>query len=147
MDQVLNLVMAGVVGLVIGGLFMYFFSSDKKSETSVKAVEDKLENYQQDVEAHFAKTADLIDNLTGSYQEVFEHLSASAEKLLTKEQIQNQLVNRKSREVTIKYLKNSDSTETLSEEAIDKPSEEKIEDSSSEASTNPTENFIENPKD
>ncbi len=147
MDQLLNMVMAGVVGLVIGGLFMYFFSSSKKSETSVKAVESKLENYQQDVEAHFAKTADLIDNLTGSYQEVFEHLSASAEKLLTKEQIKNQLMNRKSREVTIKYLKHADSSATQAEEAVDNSSEEAIEDSSSETTNDPAENFIENPKD
>jgi len=110
MDEILNMVMAGVVGLVIGGLFMYFSQVGKKSENSVKAVEEKLENYQQDVETHFAKTADLIDNLTGSYQQVFEHLSESAEKLLTEEQIKNQLINRKSREVTIKYLKGSDSS-------------------------------------
>ena len=115
MDGILNMVMAGIVGLVIGGLFMYFAQADKQSETSVKAVEKKLENYQQDVETHFAKTADLIDNLTGSYQEVFEHLSESAEKLLTEEQIKNQLNNRKSREVTIKYLKSTESVDTLAE--------------------------------
>ena len=38
---------------------------------------------QQDVENHFARTADLIDNLTNSYKEVFDHLSESAEHLLT----------------------------------------------------------------
>lgn len=119
MDEILNMVLAGVVGLVIGGLFMYFARTGGKPENSVKAVEEKLENYQQDVETHFAKTADLIDNLTGSYQEVFEHLSQSAEKLLTEEQIKNQLINRKSREVTIKYLKSSaDATEEIVDDPI-----------------------------
>lgn len=111
MDEFLNMVLAGVVGLVIGGLIMYFARAGKASDHSAKALEKKLENYQQDVEAHFSKTADLIDNLTNSYQEVFEHLSESAEKLLTEEQIKNQLMNRKSREVTIKYLKGSEATE------------------------------------
>lgn len=111
MDYILNLVIAGVVGLVIGGLFMYFSMARKTSESSVKAVEKKLESYQTDVEKHFSKTADLIDNLTESYKEVFEHLSDSAEKLLTEEQLKNQLINRKSREVTIKYLKGSEPTE------------------------------------
>ncbi len=107
MDDVLNMVMAGVVGVVAGGLFMYFANKGNGSTASVKEVEEKLHNYQQDVEQHFAKTADLIDNLTNSYKDVFEHLSDSAENLLTEEQIKNQLINRKSREVTIKYLKSS----------------------------------------
>ena len=119
MDEILNMVMAGVVGLVIGGLFIYFMQASKNSGNSVKAVEEKLESYQHDVETHFAKTADLIDNLTSSYQEVFEHLSESAEKLLTEEQIKNQLINRKSREVTIKYLKGSDALEEAQENPKD----------------------------
>lgn len=117
MDDVLNMVMAGTVGLVIGGLFMYFSVKSKTSGQSVKAVEEQLHNYQQDVESHFAKTADLIDNLTNSYKEVFEHLSESAENLLTEEQIKNQLINRKSREVTIKYLKSTD--EEVTEDPTD----------------------------
>ncbi len=118
MDSVLNMVMAGVVGLVIGGVFMYFANQRKNSSESVQAVEKKLASYQQDVERHFTKTADLIDNLTDSYKQVFEHLSESAENLLTEEQIKNQLINRRSREVTIKYLKSAaddksiDSTES-----------------------------------
>ena len=115
MDEILNMVMAGVVGLVIGGLFIHFAQRGKTPNNSVKAVEEKLENYQQDVEKHFAKTADLIDNLTSSYQEVFEHLSESAEQLLTEEQIKNQLLNRKSREVTIKYLKGTEASEDPTE--------------------------------
>jgi len=146
MDGILNMVLAGVVGLVIGGLFMYFAQAGKQSETSVKAVEQKLENYQQDVETHFAKTADLIDNLTGSYQEVFEHLSESAEKLLTEEQIKNQLINRKSREVTIKYLKSSEGTETA--ETLVENVEENMEEPPIENHTEyPVEESIENSKD
>ena len=111
MDEMINLLVAGLVGLVIGGVFMYVSLRKKAPNQSVKAVEQQLHQYQQDVEAHFAKTADLIDNLTNSYKEVFEHLSDSAENLLTEEQIKNQLQNRKSREVTIKYLKSTEQTE------------------------------------
>ena len=114
MDDILNMVMAGVAGVVAGGLFMYFANKGENSSASIKEVEEKLHDYQQDVEAHFSKTADLIDNLTNSYKDVFEHLSDSAENLLTEEQIKNQLINRKSREVTIKYLKS-----TVDDEASD----------------------------
>lgn len=112
MDGILNMVMAGAIGLIIGGLFMFFAIKGNSNNNSVKEVEQKLENYQNEVEVHFAKTADLIDNLTNSYKDVFEHLSESAEKLLTEEQIQKQLINRRSREVTIKYLKGTEDEET-----------------------------------
>lgn len=111
MDGVLNMIMAGAIGLIVGGLFMYFATKGQSKNDSVREVEQKLENYQNEVEGHFAKTADLIDNLTDSYKEVFEHLSESAEKLLSEEQIQNQLINRRSREVTIKYLKGAEEEE------------------------------------
>ncbi len=108
MEGLIYILVAGVVGLLIGMLVMHLLHQKTTSNTDVKAVQEKLDNYQLEVETHFSKTADLIDNLTDSYKEVFEHMSDSAENLLTDEQIQNQLINRKSREVTIKYLKSDD---------------------------------------
>jgi hypothetical protein len=107
MDGLVYILVAGIFGLVFGMSVMYLIQKKNAGGSDVKAVQEKLDNYQQQVEHHFAKTADLIDNLTDSYKEVFQHLSESAEKLLTDEQIKNQLINRKSREVTIKYLKSS----------------------------------------
>lgn len=104
---------AGLLGLALGMTGMYLVNQRKGKQHSVKEMEQRLDDYQHKVEDHFAKTADLIDNLTESYQAVFSHLSESAENLLTDEQIRNQLINRRSREVTIKYLKSDD------EDAID----------------------------
>lgn len=97
--------MAGGLGLLLGMLLMYLFQRKSTTSPDVKTIQKQLDSYQNQVENHFAKTADLIDNLTDSYQQVFEHLSESAEDLLSEEQIKNQLAGRKSREVTIKYLK------------------------------------------
>ncbi len=99
---------AGLLGLAIGVAVMYLLNQRKGQQHSVREMEKKLDDYQHKVEDHFAKTADLIDNLTDSYQAVFSHLSESAEELLTDEQIRQQLINRRSREVTIKYLKSDD---------------------------------------
>ncbi|MCX7545217.1 YhcB family protein [Marinicella gelatinilytica] len=99
---------AGILGWALGIAGMYIINQKKGKQHSVKELEQRLDQYQQKVENHFAKTADLIDNLTDSYQAVFTHLADSAEELLTDEQIRNQLINRKSREVTIKYLKSDD---------------------------------------
>ena len=111
MDGLMYVFVAGIFGLLFGMLVMHLLQQKNAGSSDVKAVKEKLDNYQQQVESHFAKTADLIDNLTDSYKEVFQHLSESAEKLLTDEQIKNQLINRKSREVTIKYLKSSQDDE------------------------------------
>lgn len=102
------IISAGVLGLALGIAAMYLINRRQGARSSVKQVEQRLNEYQKQVENHFSKTADLIDNLTESYQAVFSHLADSAEDLLTDEQIRNQLINRRSREVTIKYLKSDE---------------------------------------
>lgn len=104
---------ATLLGTALGIAGMYLVSQRKGKQTSVKEMERRLDDYQHKVEDHFAKTADLIDNLTDSYQAVFTHLSESAEDLLTDEQIRNQLINRRSREVTIKYLKSGEEDDNI----------------------------------
>lgn len=111
MNGMVYIMVGGIFGLLLGMLIMYLLQKQGNQNSDTKAVQEKLDAYQEQVEGHFAKTADLIDNLTESYKAVFEHLSDSAESLLTEEQIKNQLVNRKSREVTIKYLKGGDQNE------------------------------------
>lgn len=111
----MNMLLAGIVGFAIGGVLMFFIMNNNQSSKKDSEVEQKLNDYQDNVEAHFAKTADLIDHLTDSYKEVFEHLSDSAKELLTEEQIQRQLMNRKDREVTLNYLTQSDAEKDESE--------------------------------
>ncbi len=108
MNGMIYIMVGGVFGLLLGMLIMYLLQKQSAGHSDARTVQEKLDAYQEQVEGHFAKTADLIDNLTESYKAVFEHLSDSAETLLTEEQIKNQLANRKSREVTIKYLKGSE---------------------------------------
>ncbi|HHL32397.1 MAG TPA: DUF1043 family protein [Oceanospirillales bacterium] len=104
-DQFFYLFSAALLGLVIGALIMYFVSgSNKNSDKSIKAVEEKLNNYQQDVAEHFEQTADLVDELTQSYKKVFDHLGKSARVLMTDEQIQVQIEKRKGNKVTLEFL-------------------------------------------
>ena len=104
----MNMMLAGLIGFCLGALVMFFIMHHGQANSKNEDVEQKLKDYQGSVEQHFAKTADLIDHLTDSYKQVFEHLSDSAEDLLTDEQIQRQLMNRKSREVTLSYLTSND---------------------------------------
>lgn len=104
-DQVFYLFSAVLLGLVLGALFMYFATgANKDSDQTIKELEKKLNNYQEDVSNHFEETADLVDELTNSYKKVFDHLSKSARKLMTKEQIQHQIEKRKGNKVTLEFL-------------------------------------------
>jgi hypothetical protein len=104
-DQVFYLFSAVLLGLVLGALFMYFASgANKDSNETIMNLEKKLSNYQEDVSNHFEETADLIDEMTNSYKKVFDHLNKSARKLMTEEQIQQQLEKRKGNKVTLEFL-------------------------------------------
>ncbi len=118
MNGMVYIMVGGIFGLLLGMLIMYLLQKKNLQNSDAHAVQEKLDAYQEQVEGHFAKTADLIDNLTESYKAVFEHLSDSAESLLTEEQIKNQLVNRKSREVTIKYLKGGEQNEENTPDSV-----------------------------
>lgn len=103
-DQVFYLFSAVLLGLVIGAMLMYFSSGKGGSSTKTAELEEKLNNYQQNVVDHFEKTADLVDELTQSYKKVFDHLGESAKELMTEEQLQLQIEKRKGRKVTLEFL-------------------------------------------
>ncbi len=114
-NQVFYILSAVLLGLVIGALIMYFASNNKNDASEVQKVEQKLNTYQKDVEQHFEKTADLVDDLTQSYKKVFDHLSQSAKLLLTEEQVQEQIEKRKDKRITLGFL--ADETTAIIEEA------------------------------
>lgn len=55
----------------------------RELEERLFKAEDELKRYQQDVAEHFAKTSELVNNLTQNYREVYEYLANSALKLTT----------------------------------------------------------------
>ena len=104
-DQLFYLFSATLFGIVIGAFAMYYFShKNGSSSKSVEEIEEKLNNYQQDVVNHFEKTADLVEDLTQSYKKVFDHLGSSAKDLMTEKQLQFQIEKRKGNKVTLEFL-------------------------------------------
>jgi hypothetical protein len=133
-DQLFYLFSALLLGLVIGAMIMYFTSgSNKDSAKTIEELESKIRNYQNDVAEHFEKTADLVDELTQSYKNVFDHLGKSARELMTDDQIKL-IEKRKSNKVTLEFLRTEeelnieDDNEEL-EELLEKVSEEHKEES------------------
>ena len=73
----------------VGGLLGYVLGRSKgdnhhkirELETSLRDSKAELNDYRNEVVQHFGKTADLFNQLTTDYRQVYEHLAASSEAL------------------------------------------------------------------
>ena len=76
---------AALAGLFIGWLITYLFVGRGPSKTELtgklEAVEEEFETHKTNVDQHFAKTSELVNELTESYVKVYKHLSDGAEQL------------------------------------------------------------------
>ncbi len=82
---ILAIVSALLVGAVVGLLTSRRMSPDTRRqrdlERSLERLSQQQEEYQHDVEEHFADTAKLLNKLSESYRDVHNHLAAGANKL------------------------------------------------------------------
>lgn len=109
----LDVVVAAIVGFIIGALLVWIISylsrkkdkeEDDATRQELQALQKEYNQYRARVNEHFAKTADSIDGLTKSYQQVFDHLSHGAQNLMDSEALQAQLEKRQNKAVTLAYL-------------------------------------------
>ena len=78
-----------VVGIVIG---LVFSSRLNSSASRVKELENQIRDnkdnhliYRDNVSDHFSMTADLVQHMTESYREVYQHLATGAQDLCSNE--------------------------------------------------------------
>ena len=76
----------GIVALAIGAVIGYLLGrsggDNSQQEQLTKQLEEtqqELNGYKEQVNTHFARTAELVNNLTESYKEVHQHLASSAQ--------------------------------------------------------------------
>lgn len=77
------------IGIVIGGMAGFYFAKlddfSKKQkqelENKLHLAEQELVEYKDQVTSHFIETANLINNMTESYQKVHEHLAHGSVEL------------------------------------------------------------------
>jgi hypothetical protein len=111
-----NIIIAAAVGFFIGAVLVWIIKNtnqnnaeylQEESETLRKeyeALKKTFADYRNNVNNHFAKTADAVDQLTDSYKNVYNHLSAGARALMDKESLQKQIEKRQGKSVTLAYL-------------------------------------------
>ncbi|HET8705445.1 MAG TPA: DUF1043 family protein [Pseudomonadales bacterium] len=85
MDWLINCVIF-LFGIVAGGLLYRWFlqSNDHeqdKVEKQLRELQEEFAAYRENVNLHFSKTTELVNNLTESYSEVHKHLVEGAQFL------------------------------------------------------------------
>lgn len=112
-DTLVIVIAAAVVAMVIGFLIGKSVGGSSRQGSAAKQAQEELDHYKAAVSEHFGKTADLVDNLTQSYKDVFEHLGSSAKTLLSEEEVNKHITSRAEKAVTLTYLAdNSDEQNT-----------------------------------
>ncbi|MBV7435348.1 DUF1043 family protein [Cardiobacteriaceae bacterium TAE3-ERU3] len=111
MNTEMDVVIAGLIGFVIGAVLMAIIGRGSKGKKDLETakLQAEYDSYREKVNAHFAKTADAVDGLTKSYQQVFDHLSDGAQNLMDKKALQDQLEKRQGKAVTLAYLVDQES--------------------------------------
>ncbi|NBI42842.1 DUF1043 family protein [[Haemophilus] felis] len=85
---------AAAIGLVIGlilGYLLLRITKDSvkkqiKTETELQNVKSQLDSQKEQLEKHFAKSADLLKNLAQDYQKLYQHLAKASTDLLPEHQ-------------------------------------------------------------
>ena len=77
------------VGIVIGTAFTRQLGSQaarvKELEEKIESMMESHEEYRENVSQHFDVTSVLINQMTGKYKEVYEHLASGAQDLCSTE--------------------------------------------------------------
>lgn len=78
-----------VIGIVIGLIFSSRLNSSasrvQELENQIRDIKDNQLVYRDNVSDHFSMTADLVQHMTESYREVYQHLASGAQDLCSNE--------------------------------------------------------------
>ncbi len=76
---------AFIIGVIVGAVVTWFYlyqfhdaSLKAELESNLEQTHQQFDEYRSEVNAHFVKTSELVNNLTDSYKEVHEYLANSA---------------------------------------------------------------------
>ena len=78
-----------LIGVVIGVVFSSRLNSSasrvQELENQIRDIKDNHVTYRDNVSDHFSLTADLVQHMTESYREVYQHLASGAQDLCSNE--------------------------------------------------------------
>ncbi|MFP1723766.1 Z-ring associated protein ZapG [Lonsdalea quercina] len=79
-----------VIGVIIGAVAMRFGNRKLRQQQVLQHELEKskadLEQYRQELVSHFARSAELLDNMADDYRKLYQHMAKSSNELLPEEQ-------------------------------------------------------------
>jgi len=80
--NILFLVIGGAIGFIIAKLTAGRSQTDNAVTIKNQQLEAEMEQYKQDVEQHFADSANLLGNMAQEYSNVYKHMAQAQKSLL-----------------------------------------------------------------
>ncbi|PLY38073.1 Z-ring associated protein ZapG [Pectobacterium aquaticum] len=75
-----------VVGIIIGAVAMRFGNRKLRQQqvlqNELEKSKTELEDYRQELVGHFARSAELLDNMADDYRQLYQHMAKSSNNLL-----------------------------------------------------------------
>ncbi|PHM65311.1 cytochrome D ubiquinol oxidase subunit III [Xenorhabdus stockiae] len=75
-----------IVGFIIGALAVRFGSRKLRQQNAAQAELEKnraeLEEYRKELVSHFARSAELLDNMARDYRQLYQHMAKSSSELM-----------------------------------------------------------------
>ena len=95
-----------IIGILIGGVAIWIVlrSRGETGGTSVAKLKKDNEQFREEVNEHFVQTAALINKLTDSYKEVFDHLNDGADSLVDKKAVRDRMPRVTDQEVRLRHM-------------------------------------------
>jgi uncharacterized membrane-anchored protein YhcB (DUF1043 family) len=101
-NTLIGLITGLIFGLLAGAagtwLWWRFGASGDGADSKRQA------EYQEEVADHFVKTAELVNRLTDSYKEVFDHLRDGAGRLVDEQTLRERLAHEENKDVTLHLI-------------------------------------------
>ena len=129
-------IIALLAGAMIGALAYRHFSPSVRQADEIKAELDhakrQLSDYRSSVNSHFAKTSELVNDLTHNYVKVYQHLAEGAQTLGDSRALNN-LLEQQQGKVLLAVDDENEATETVARASRPEPVAESEERASSDA--------------
>lgn len=75
-----------IAGIIIGAVAMRFGNRKMRQQQALQHELEKnkaeLEEYRQELVGHFARSAELLDNMAHDYRQLYQHMAKSSNNLL-----------------------------------------------------------------
>ena len=117
MDQ--NVIIAAAAGFFIGAVLVWIIKNTNQNNAEHlqeesddlrkehEALKKAFADYRSDVNSHFIKTADAVEQLADGYKNVYHQLSSGARALMDKETLQKQIEKRQNKTITLGFAADS----------------------------------------